>query len=326
MASLFDVTGGKKKGHWLRNMVVKEISMVDQGASPGADVILAKARNLANTRLRKSIADGSRPHEEQVDPMKWRKQVKKAFRAQVQKMLRDGDPVGLSLVEKAGIALSGSDVDGTDMRDPQEHADDQHAIVAAVLHNPPISSENWTTFAARVFGDDVNGFTSAEMAAAKQAFKICRSHGALREAAGEALEGMAKNLASETGKTFEQSYVAVCKSAAGSVLYKAMKAKLTRPDDETSPAAVFNEEATAARSLAAGPTNRRAVNKRNDTADADQMTPDECNALIQDEARRIQREHGTSATSALTMAAQRYPVHYKKSRNAVGGNAMPTLG
>jgi hypothetical protein len=292
------------RAHTLKNLRLNEVSLVDEGANPFATVILAKHSDRFgfDPVLVQKIAAADEPMDIDPDndgdidfqprPKKGKRKMKKLAK-RLRKALADSDSA------------------------PTYGGDDSGAIVAQVMKHAPVAMENWTSYARRVFGDAVTGFTPHEHAVAKSAFAVCRQHSTLREAAGAALEALAKSVAAETGRPWQSCYAEVCKSQTGSQLYDVLVAKIDRPNNVAFPDDSGHTGDDGGLNPALAAAHRVQNTDSANTYGNEDLSPGDCAQVIHDEAARIQDQHPNwSGAQCFTTACQRHPTEYHRARLA----------
>ena len=177
------------KATQLKRMKIREISLVDNPASPGAEIILTK-------RMK-----GGDVMKIRVTPLE-----------PIAKQAKPTPPLVLPRVKRK-IAKS-------------ETPADADAVISRSLAHMPVASESYDRWVKRVFQGTISGF---DLRLARSIFDLLSKAAAVRSSASTTLEKMAKSRAAETGQTFERSYTDLVKTPAGQSLYEIVKTKIAPP-------------------------------------------------------------------------------------------------
>jgi hypothetical protein len=299
----------------LTDVDVDEVSIAQPPANQHSRVVMMKslAFNFTPLRIEKAgEADPSWPDEDPMDDatdtdMDFTERVTRKREKAMMKMLKKIRKASrdFSDGQSGGRSFSESDRPGTsqDTRDPTEHADDTLAIIRTMESNPPIAAENWRTYADRVFGDAVQGFTSDELAAARKAFAEIRDNVRLQKSLGDGLNELAYQMRLESGNklSFQKCFTEVCKARPD--LYLASKGTPV----------LTGTIANGAIDQFESSRQRKRVLKG--AADPDDMSPTEAAQYLSDAADDVQNANPQwNRTTALLHACSANPSIYHRSK------------
>jgi hypothetical protein len=267
----------KGRANWLRNMVIKEISLVDDPANPGCNIIYSKARKMPSAAsiaaIVKDAGSGSSwPAEDQTLSNPGVPFVNRVKPRKIKPMSKRRWETAVTEILKENCA-----------RDP--------ALVRA------LEKRRDRKIAKKLLKQLGAGFDSSAVETA-----ISKA-----QEAGETIERFAKRYAEEFGVSYYKAFAAVTASGEGARLYSISKGRTYAPDQ---PGA--NNYAAG---IDADEQAENTSNDGSDM-DVDGATPDESMQAINDEADRIQADTKQSRVNALLQAGQRLPGHYSNSRRA----------
>ncbi|MGO8867544.1 MAG: hypothetical protein ACLQME_13685 [Alphaproteobacteria bacterium] len=208
----FSRTGRRAKN--IKFMRIGEVSVCDQGASPGAEVILAKSFDSdpeLTRRFNKAMEQHRRPA---------------AFADSNARGFSEGDG-----------AFSGRP-NSQDGRDSATAAEELAAVVSHALNNAP-GSRSFDRWVRDLFPDgEADLLYSDEIVALKNLWSAYRVHGgSLLKAMGEIqLNHLAERMLAADPKlqTFAKAYTAACRTPEGEILYAALRGRVSTGGDEAS--------------------------------------------------------------------------------------------
>ena len=248
----------------LKKIQVREISLVDEPASPGADIILTKRRGgavlkalgISFEEFQKEAAeagktvqlvddeddeaeeDGTEDGEDDVSEMTEKSlreaeafrrmraaSVRKYVRRVILKAERD-----LSDGKSGGISHSESDRPGReDTRSNATKGSNEVAVFNQAKAHPPAASERFDEWLPRVFGNQADTLDAAELRCAREVFSTLRQGSVLKARADGALMTIAKSMhARDPSKTVYQHWAVAAKQHPE--LYSAMRKSAPNTD------------------------------------------------------------------------------------------------
>ncbi|HWE72590.1 MAG TPA: hypothetical protein VG328_05470 [Stellaceae bacterium] len=180
---------------------IVEVSLVDAGCNPFADVLLAKRRDgseigIRFTPLLANVAKG--------EPVAAEARARFARR----RMKRNVAKTAPTAVDLAAIARQ-------------------------ALARSPVNSEDFANWSRRVYGAQLGSFTSLELKVARYIFELAHRAAAVKTTAAEAINQLAKARAAETGKLFETAYREVAGTPLGSELCSMMRKRVVPPPPQS---------------------------------------------------------------------------------------------
>lgn len=311
------------KAHQLKRMKIREVSLVDEGANPGAEIILMKQRRSDGSemiiRIDPLVPVGAE------DLAKGIAGKPSLVHTPGPRQLRAGGKKRRKYMGRAGLYAKA------------DTSEDATQIVARAFAHPAVGSETCAEWVSRVFGS-LHGF---DLRLASALYQLFGQAADVRTTATDRLEKMARARAAETGETFHKSYAQVCRTSAGEELYRLAKTKLLpaalppsdiakragdeldeiakriKSDEKCSDAQAFSRAAQRFPDLYAKSRGRVAV--ASEAPSADTLPPNadidraKANQELEAIAARIQAAEKVTPAKAFTLAASRNPLLYAQS-------------